>query len=144
MEHKYRRKAVVGMKIDMAALSGLQRAFYLNACISPRSLLSRSYHAKNLNDVLFYSGEVFCKQRMQGKMCCQRRFSDQPGRQKHQISFVFQHGPFRWISNKLKLFLVHSFFDSDFDEATFLEGAKQVNNRTLTVMYKRIVCTHVE
>jgi hypothetical protein len=43
-----------------------------------------------------------------------------------RVSVVASRGPLKWISNKFKLFLVNSYFDADFDEETFLEGAKQV------------------
>ena len=109
----------------MAASILRKSLFYFNTCaLFLPSRLSRLYHTTKLNiEVLSYGNRA--------SKCCRRCFSDNSGGgdQKFPVSVMFSpRSPLRWLSNKMKIFMVHSFFDSDFDEGKFLEGAKQVNS----------------
>ena len=88
---------------------------------SYRPFVFRQYHAITLKTNLCHYGGTFgrSKNRLTIKSC----FSNKP--QQHTVSFVVSRGPLQWIANKIKLFLVNSYFDADFDEDTFLKGAKQ-------------------
>ncbi|XP_046860183.1 m-AAA protease-interacting protein 1, mitochondrial-like isoform X2 [Xenia sp. Carnegie-2017] len=74
------------------------------------------------------------------KICGRRFFSSSSNKQnesKRALSIVITRGPFKWLSNKVKLFLVNSYFDKDFEEKTFLEGAKQAIITVSALVYER-------
>ncbi len=43
-----------------------------------------------------------------------------------KVKRFYALGPMKWLDLKAKMFLMRSFFDREFDEEEFLEGAKQV------------------
>ena len=102
-----------------------QQCFYkFKPWKSCRPFVFRQYHAVTLKTSLCHYGGTFGSptNSLTAKNC----FSNKP-EQQHTVSFVVSRGPLQWIANKIKLFLVNSYFDADFDEGTFLKGAKQVN-----------------
>ena len=44
-----------------------------------------------------------------------------------RIKRIYLRSPFKWFDIKVKLFLLRSFFDQEFEESEFLEGARQVS-----------------
>eukprot|EP00112_Aurelia_sp_Birch-Aquarium-sp1_P017385 Seg402.3 transcript_id=Seg402.3/GoldUCD/mRNA.D3Y31 product="m-AAA protease-interacting protein 1 mitochondrial" protein_id=Seg402.3/GoldUCD/D3Y31 len=44
---------------------------------------------------------------------------------KVKVKRIYARSPFRWIDIKVKMFLMRSFFDQEFDEREFLNGARQ-------------------
>ncbi len=102
-----------------------QQCFYIkyNPWISYRSFIFRQYHAVTSKTNSYCQKGTFLKSRERRDRLTKKCFSDKPER---TVSVIVSRGPLQWISNKIKLFLVNSYFDADFDEKTFLEGAKQV------------------
>ena len=43
-----------------------------------------------------------------------------------KVKRIYLRSPYKWFDIKVKLFLLRSFFDRDFDEDEFLTGARQV------------------
>jgi hypothetical protein len=113
-----------------------QQCFYkFNPTICYRSFISRQYYAINLNtdSGCHKFGERFIRTNGSTK----KYFSDKP--QQRTVSVVVTRGPLQWIANKIKLFLVNSYFDADFEEETFLKGAKQVTVRiSFTIIHHTI------
>lgn len=97
-----------------------------NSWIRYRSFVLRRYHAVNINKNVHCNGGTFWLNHQKANRFTKNRFSDKPDEQR-TVSFIISRGPFGWISNKLKLFLVNSYFDAQFEEEAFLEGAKQVS-----------------
>ena len=120
------------MAAVFARQNGLRNSRF-NGVILFRSLFLRQYHATALNNELRSHNGLMLKRFTSGEKCFRRWSSDDPKPPVYNVNLVFSRGPLRWLSNKMKLFLVRSYFDSDFDEEKFLEGAKQVsfsrNNR---------------
>ena len=90
-----------------------------------RYFISRQYNAVTLRRNSYGCRGTLLKKGEQTNHSTRRDFSDKHG-QPRTLSIVVSRGPLQWISNKIKLFLVNSYFDADFNEETFLEGAKQV------------------
>ena len=106
------------------SLHGQQCLYKCKPWITSLSFIFRQYHAVTLNTIntCCHSG-TFWKSHERTNRLTKNCFSNKP----HiRVSVVASRGPLKWISNKFKLFLVNSYFDADFDEDTFLEGAKQV------------------
>ena len=111
-----------------------------NPLVTRHFLISRQYYAVALkNDC--WKGR-FWKNRERPSRLIRTWFSDKPPDQPHSVSIVITRGPLQWISNKIKLFLVNSYFDADFDEEIFIEGAKQVVSKN--VKNKELTQSHCD
>ena len=56
----------------------------------------------------------------------QTRLMSTENEEEVKVKRIYARSPFRWIDIKVKMFLMRSFFDQEFDEAEFLKGARQV------------------
>ena len=92
--------------------------------ITHRYFIFRQYNAVSLKSNTYDCTRTLLNRKRTNHLT-KKCFSDKPG-EPRSLSIVVSRGPLQWISNKVKLFLVNSYFDADFDEQTFLHGAKQV------------------
>lgn len=110
----------------MATWRSFRRRFFckFKPRITHPSFILRPYHAVSLKSNTYCDRETYFQRRERTNLTGKRCVSDKPD--KTGASIVVLGSPFQWISKKIKIFLVNSYFDSDFNEETFLEGAKQV------------------
>lgn len=57
--------------------------------------------------------------------------NDDEDRPRTKVKRLYLRSPFKWFDVKVKMLLLRSFFDPEFDENEFLQGAKQVDEEFL-------------
>ena len=110
-------------KITFRCLSGIGSSTF----ISRRSSISLSYSLLTADLPKVFSSNA--------KVSRRRFFSTNSnnGDDRHvRIKKIYVRSPFRWLDIKVKIFLLKSYFDQEFEENEFLQGAKQVRRSTLS------------
>ncbi|XP_028408992.1 m-AAA protease-interacting protein 1, mitochondrial-like [Dendronephthya gigantea] len=109
----------------MATWRSLRRKFFykFKPCLAHPSFILRPYHAVSIKSSTYCHRETYFQSRERTNPTGKRCVSGKPG--KAEASIVVLGNPFQWISKKIKIFLVNSYFDADFEEETFIKGAKQ-------------------
>ena len=94
-----------------------------------RSLNFRCYHNKTnkqLSQTAAFLRRIPISIKESHTFTLQTRLMSSENEDKVKVKRIYARSPFRWIDIKVKMFLMRSFFDKEFDEAEFLKGARQV------------------